>query len=238
MLQVSGNALQQVEKFKYLEVIFTSDGRWSEEVDVRIANANAILRELYRSVVTKQELSNTAKLSVFKSVFLPILSYGPESWVMTERTLSQGQAVEMRFLRRIHGVTLCDKVRSCEILRALNVEPLLRIERSQICWFSHVSEMPPRRTGESSWLNPPVSGPDHPRPRWRDYISDLTWSRLGVEPAELQYLKLLLTVAYSKTPWGCCNRDNKFLRRLEVINMNVETARNDFPIIHDIFRRK
>jgi len=24
-----------------------------------------------------------------------------------------------------------------------------------------------------------------PRTRWRDYISDLAWSRLGVEPAEL-----------------------------------------------------
>jgi len=31
-----------------------------------------------------------------------------------------------------------------------------------------------------------ASGPDgHPRTRWRDYISDLAWSRVGVEPAEL-----------------------------------------------------
>jgi len=28
--------------------------------------ANTVLRELYRSVVTKRELSNTAKLSVFR----------------------------------------------------------------------------------------------------------------------------------------------------------------------------
>jgi len=48
-------------------------------------------------VVTKRELSNTAKLSVFKSVFLPTLTYGHESWVMTERILSQVQAAEMGF---------------------------------------------------------------------------------------------------------------------------------------------
>jgi len=30
---------------------------------------------------------------------------------------------------------------------------------------------------------------------------------------------------------------NKFLRRLELINTNVETARNDLPITHDTFRR-
>jgi len=40
MLQVSGSALQQVEKFKYLGVAFTSDGRWSEEIDTWIGKAN------------------------------------------------------------------------------------------------------------------------------------------------------------------------------------------------------
>ena len=65
MLQVSGNTLQQLEIFKYLGVVFTSDGRQSEDIDTRIANANAVQRELYRSVVTKWEFSNTAKLSVF-----------------------------------------------------------------------------------------------------------------------------------------------------------------------------
>jgi len=42
ILQVSGNTQQQVEKFKYLGVVFTIDGRWSEEVDTRIAAANAV----------------------------------------------------------------------------------------------------------------------------------------------------------------------------------------------------
>jgi len=66
MLQVSGNTLQQVEKFKHPGVVFASDGRWSEEIDTRIGKANAVLRELYRCVVTKRELSNTPRLSVFK----------------------------------------------------------------------------------------------------------------------------------------------------------------------------
>jgi len=56
-------------------------------------------------VVTKRELSNTVKLSVFKSVFVPILTYGHESWAMTERILTLVQGPEMGFLRRLHGVT-------------------------------------------------------------------------------------------------------------------------------------
>jgi len=62
MLQASGNTLQQVETFRHPGVAFASDGRWSEEIETRIGKANAVLRELYRSVVTKQELSNTTKL--------------------------------------------------------------------------------------------------------------------------------------------------------------------------------
>jgi len=50
---------------------------------------------------------------------------GHESWVMTERVLSVVQAAEMGYLRRVYDVALRDKVRSCEIRKALNIEPLL-----------------------------------------------------------------------------------------------------------------
>jgi len=56
MRQVSGNTLQQLETFKYLEVVFASDGRRNEEIDTRIGKANAFLRELNCSVATKREL--------------------------------------------------------------------------------------------------------------------------------------------------------------------------------------
>ena len=54
MRQVSDNTLQQVQKFKLLVVVFTSDWRSSEEIGTWIGKANAVLDELYRSVVTKQ----------------------------------------------------------------------------------------------------------------------------------------------------------------------------------------
>jgi len=167
-----------------------------QEIDIRIGNDNAVLRQLYRSVDTKRELSSTLKLSVFKSIFVLILTCGHEAWVMTER-ITRVQTPKLGFLRRVHGVTkgrtevgllqvqetslaipclnlsffgmkclalkkkacdivatfcsvqwfglrgiapslripsatLSDKVRSCEIRSALNVEPLLLIERIQL----------------------------------------------------------------------------------------------------------
>jgi len=79
MLQVSNIALQ---KLKYIGMLLASDGRKNKEIDTQIdtqiATANAVLCELYQSV-TKRQLSNTAKLSVLKLVFVPILTYDHES---------------------------------------------------------------------------------------------------------------------------------------------------------------
>ena len=114
VLQVNGATLKQVKKFKYLGVAFTSDGRQDEKLDTRIGKATAVMPALHDSVVMKRELSKKAKLSIFKAVFVPILTYDHECWVMTKRMRSQAQASEMRCLHRIEGVTLFNKVRSSE----------------------------------------------------------------------------------------------------------------------------
>jgi len=54
ILQVSGNTLQVVETFKYLGVVFTSDGSRNKHVGTRIGKVNVVLLELCRTVVTKQ----------------------------------------------------------------------------------------------------------------------------------------------------------------------------------------
>ena len=162
--------------YYYLGVAFTSDGRQDEELDTQIGKASAVIRALHYSVVMKRELSKIAKLSIFKAAFVPILTYGHESWVMTERMQSQMRASEMRFLRRIEGVTLFNKVCGSEIQKPLNIEPLfLRIERSQLRWFGHVSRMPQERLPKQA-LHAKANGRRlvrRPRTRWTDYIITL-----------------------------------------------------------------
>ena len=171
-IQVNGSTLKQVEKFTYLGVAFTSERRQDEELDTRIGKASVVMQALHYSVVIKRELSKKAKLSIFKAVFVPILTYGHESWVITERMRSQVQASEMRFLRRIEGVALFSQVRSSEIRKSLNIAPLLlRIKRSQLRWFGHVSRMPQERLPGQALL-PKANGRrpvGRPRTRWTDY---------------------------------------------------------------------
>ncbi|KAI3354168.1 hypothetical protein L3Q82_018704, partial [Scortum barcoo] len=59
-LQVGGEVLPQVEEFKYLGVLFTSEGKIEREIDRRIGAASAVMRSVYRTVVVKKELSRKA----------------------------------------------------------------------------------------------------------------------------------------------------------------------------------
>jgi hypothetical protein len=128
---VNGVTLRQVENFRFLGFTFSSDGTLDAEIDRRIGAASAVMRQLYRGVISKRELSSKAKISVYKTIFYPTLTYGHELWVMTERMRSRIQAAEMRFLRRVAGLTLLDRVRSSEIRQGFNMEPaLLQIEIS------------------------------------------------------------------------------------------------------------
>ena len=80
------------------------------------------------------------------------------------------QASEMKFSLIIEGVTLFNKVRSSEIRKSLNIEPLLlRIESSHLRWFGHVSRMPHEKLPKQS-LFAKANGKTPPKTRWTNYV--------------------------------------------------------------------
>ena len=137
------------------------------------------------SVIMKRKLSKKAKLSIFKTVFVPILTYGHKSWVMTKRVRSQVQVSKTMFAQRTEGVTLFNKVHSSKIRKSLNTEPLfLGIVRSWLRWFGNVSKMLQERLpkqGRFSCKWEKANGKKQvgrPRTRWTICIEDLEWNCL------------------------------------------------------------
>ena len=59
-------------------------------------------------------------LSIYRSIYVPTLTYGHELWVMTERIRSWIQAAEMS---RVAGRSLRDRVRSSVIREELGGVP-------------------------------------------------------------------------------------------------------------------
>ena len=110
---------------------------------------------------------------------------------MNEKVRSRVQAAEMGFLRRISGLTLLDKVKSADIRESLNTEALLlRLERSQLRWYGHVTQMSQERTAKKLLCSTPIGRRPRgrPRTRWRDYVEDLSWSRLGIPAEHLSFV--------------------------------------------------
>ena len=112
-------SLPQVEEFNYVRILFTGEGRTEQEIDRRLSAASAIMWSLYWSVVVKRELSQKARLSVYRLIFVPSLNYGHKLWVLTERMRSWTQASEMSFHCRVAGLALRNWVRSLVIWEGL-----------------------------------------------------------------------------------------------------------------------
>ncbi|TWW73429.1 hypothetical protein D4764_15G0008230 [Takifugu flavidus] len=208
LLRVKEEILPQVEEFKYLGVLFTSEGRMEREIDRRIGAASTVMRTLHRSVVVKRELSRKAKLSIYRSIFVPTLTYGHELWVMTERTRSRVQAAEMSFLRRVAGLSLRDRVRSSAIREELGVESLLlRVERSQMGWLGHLVRMPPGRLPGEVFRACPSGKRPRGDPGHVGETMSLDWPGNAWGSLRMSWRRWLGRGKSGLLSLGCCPRD-------------------------------
>ena len=76
LLRAGNESLPQVKEFKYLWVLFMSEGMMGHAIDWRVGAVGVVLHALHHTVVTKRELTQKAKLSIYRSVFVPTLTYG------------------------------------------------------------------------------------------------------------------------------------------------------------------
>jgi len=166
-LHVSGNTLQQV-KFKYLGVVFASDDRRSEEIDARIGKASALLRELIALWTQNGSFQTTQSLHFLNQSLFRTLHMVMNLGLFSKKFDPKYRPQKCFFLGgRVNGVTLPYKVLSYEIRKP---------------WMSnHFSESKDLRYVGSRRNRPRCLS----RMRWSDCISDLAWSGLDVQPAEL-----------------------------------------------------
>ena len=108
--------------------------------------------------MVKRELSQKAFLSIYRSIYVPSLTYSHELWVMTERMRLQVPVAKMSYNENIAAAPLHGDKRVASWTSPGEV--------FQAC--------PSRR---KPW--------DSPRTHWRDYISWLAWEDLSIPLEEL-----------------------------------------------------
>ena len=79
------------------------------DVERRSAAGNRVNRAL-ATLMRRRNVSTTVRLAVHNAVLVPTLLYGSETWILQNKNERKINAVEMRSLRSICGVSFADGI--------------------------------------------------------------------------------------------------------------------------------
>uniref|UniRef100_A0A1Y1M3Z3 Reverse transcriptase domain-containing protein n=1 Tax=Photinus pyralis TaxID=7054 RepID=A0A1Y1M3Z3_PHOPY len=182
---IYGKSIEQVDTFKYLGVKIQKNGKIDAELSDRLTAATNLYYSLNRSFIRNKLISRKTKIRVYKTIFKPTIVYGCESWVVTNQASSKIQAIEMKYLRGVMGITRLDRCKNDIVRRELEVEPIIEsIKRQQLKWFGHLMRMGEGRKTKNVWQARPWQKRKRGRPRktWDNEILEnlrekgLSWS--------------------------------------------------------------
>jgi hypothetical protein len=91
-----------MKKFKYLRRTLTDQNCMHEEIKSRLNLGNACYH-LIQSLLSSRLLSRNLKVKIYKTIILPVVLYGCETWSVTLREGHRLRVFENRVLRRIFG---------------------------------------------------------------------------------------------------------------------------------------
>ncbi len=91
-----------VKDFVYLGTSINTDNNVSLEIQRRISLANKCYFGLSRQLSSKV-LSRRTKLTLYKALIMPVLTYGAEAWTMTTSDEATLGVFERKILRKIFG---------------------------------------------------------------------------------------------------------------------------------------
>ena len=124
-------------------------------------------------------------MKIYRAVYRPVLTFGCESWVMTQRQRSKVRAAEMRYLRGVYGVNIMDKINSqkiCDELQVQRVEDF--IKQRQLGWWGHLQRMR-KEIWETTMVGKKKMG--RLRRTWEDDIAE-TLKERGISRREARQL--------------------------------------------------
>ena len=113
---LSGEALEEVDQFKYLGSVIAANSGMEADVRRRVNVGCKVLGSL-KGVIKNRGLGMNVKKILFEKVVVLTVMYGSESWGMKVAERQKLNAFEMKCLRSMTGVSRLERVRN-EIVRA------------------------------------------------------------------------------------------------------------------------
>jgi hypothetical protein len=96
------NFSENVAQFRYLGTTITHQNLIQEEIERRLNSGNACYHSVQNLLSSRLPSKNT-KIRIYKTIILPVVLYGCETWSLTLREEHRLRVFEKRVLRRIFG---------------------------------------------------------------------------------------------------------------------------------------
>ena len=101
-MKIYNSSFDSVEHFKYLGTTLTNRNSIQEEIKCRLKSGNACYC-LVQNLLSSSLLSKNLKIKIHRTIILPVVLYGCETWSLMLREERRLWVFENRVLRRIFG---------------------------------------------------------------------------------------------------------------------------------------
>jgi hypothetical protein len=92
-----------VEQFKYLGTTLTNRNSIQEEIKSRLKSGNVCYHSV-QDLLSSSLLSKNTKIMIYRTIILPVVLYGCETWSLTPREGHRLKVFENRVLRGYLGL--------------------------------------------------------------------------------------------------------------------------------------
>ncbi|KAJ4436270.1 hypothetical protein ANN_18901 [Periplaneta americana] len=144
-IKIGDLSFKEVEKLKYLGATVTNINYTRKEIKQRINMGNAYYS--VEKLLSSSLLPKNLKVRIYKTVILPVVLYGCETWTLTLREEQRLRVFENKVLRKIFGAKRDEvtgewrKLHSAELHALYSSPDIIRnIKSRRLRWAGHVTQ--------------------------------------------------------------------------------------------------
>ena len=156
-VRIDNSTLERMEEFKCLWTTLTNQNSIPEEIKSRLRSGNACYDSVL-NLLSSRLLSKNMMITIYRTVVLPVVLYGCETWSLTLREERKLRVFENTVLRRIFWLrrdVVTGEWRRLhnELLNDLYCSPnIVRVIKwRRMRWAGHVARMGEERGCIGSW---------------------------------------------------------------------------------------